>query len=235
MDWTNSTLLSGGLIGLGVALAGFFVAGGLADIRQGPALVTVRGVAERDVEADLATWTIATQSNGSDLAAVQARSDADAAAVRTFLGAQGFTPAEIQPRGSSVSQYFDSNAGRLNITIRQRFLARTTDVKRMQAAFANQAEMIRNGVAIDSDGGGGLSYSFTRLNAIKPAMIAEATKSARAAAEQFAADSETGVGGIRQATQGLFSITGRDGESGSGTDTPYQKVRVVTTIDYFLE
>ncbi len=235
MDWTNSPVVSGALIGAGLALAGLFVAGGLSDIRRGDAVVTVRGVAERDVEADLATWTIATQANGSDLAIVQGKADADAEAVRAFLAANGFTPAEIHARGSSVSQYYDGNLGRLNITIRQRILARTADVKRMEKAFANQAEMIRKGVALDSDGGGGVSYSFTKLNEVKPEMIAEATKSAREAADQFARDSDTQVGGIRQATQGLFSITGRDGETGMGTDTPYQKVRVVTTIDFRLE
>ncbi len=235
MNEQSNNLLSGLLIGGGVALAGLFVAQGLGEIRQGPSVVTVRGLAERDVEADLATWTIATQANGNRLADVQAKADADAMAVRSFLVDQGFTPEEVQPRGISVSQYFDSNAGRMNITIRQRLLARTTDIARMQAAFANQADMIRQGVALDSDGAGGVPYSFTRLNEVKPAMIAEATKNARAAADQFAADSDTQVGGIRQASQGLFSIGGRDGEVGNGRDTPYQKVRVVTKIDFFLD
>jgi hypothetical protein len=235
LDWTASPVVSGALIAGGLALAGLFMANGLSNVRRGEALVTVRGVAERDVVADLATWTIATQANGSDLSAVQAKADADAEAVRSFLQANGFTPAEIQPRGSSVSQYYDSNMGRLNITIRQRMLARTTDIARMEKAFANQAEIIRKGVALDSDGGGGVSYSFTKLNDVKPEMIAEATKSAREAADQFARDSDSRVGGISRATQGLFSITGRDGETGSGTDTPYQKVRVVTTIDYRLD
>jgi hypothetical protein len=234
MDSGTSTIVSGSLIAAGLALAGLFVGSGLGDIRQGPSVVTVRGVAERDVEADLATWTIATQAAGTALADVQAKADADDKAVRAFLATQGFTPAEVQARGSSVNQYFDSNAGRMNITIRQRLLARTTDVKKMERAFAAQAEMIRQGVALDSDGGGGIAYSFTRLNDVKPEMIAAATRSAREAADQFASDSGASVGGIRQATQGLFSITGRDGETGAGTDTPYQKVRVVTTIDYFL-
>ncbi|MGQ5702407.1 SIMPL domain-containing protein [Sandaracinobacteroides sp. A072] len=223
------------LVAGGIALAGLFIAYGLGQIRKPEAVVTVRGLSERDVVADLATWTIATQANGSDLAQVQAKADADAEAVRRFLAGTGFTEDEIQPRGSSVSQYFDSNAGRMQITIRQRFLARTTDIARMQKAFASQAEIIRNGVALDSDGGGGVAYSFTRLNDVKPEMIAEATKSAREAADQFARDSDTDVGGIRRATQGLFSITGRDGDYGMGNDTPYQKVRVVTTIDFSLE
>ena len=81
-----------------------------------------------------------------------------------------------------------------------------------------------------------MAYSFSRLNDVKPEMVAAATKDARRAAEQFAEDSDTGVGGIKQATQGYFEITGRDGEGGGWgvADTPFKRVRVVTTIDLYL-
>lgn len=235
MDWKSSPVAGGALVALGLTLAGIFIGHGVSEVRQGAAVVTVRGLAERDVVADLATWTIATQANGSDLGAVQRQADADADAVRNFLTTHGFTDTEIQTRGSSVSQYYDSSRGMMNITLRQRFQARTTDIPRMQRTFANQAEIIRQGVALDSDGGGGLTYSFTRLNDVKPEMIAEATRAAREAADQFAQDSGASVGGISRATQGLFSITGRDGDQGRGTDTPEQKVRVVTTVDFYLD
>lgn len=82
-----------------------------------------------------------------------------------------------------------------------------------------------------------MAYSFTRLNDVKPQMIAASTQDARRGAEQFARDSGASVGGIRSATQGYFSITARDGageEGGSGSDSPLQKVRVVTTIEFYL-
>lgn len=229
------SIAAAALVALGLAAAGALVGAGVGRLRSGDAVVSVRGVSERDVTADLATWTIATQAAGSDLGAVQAKADADAAAVRAFLAANGFRAAEVANRGISVSQFLDSNSGRLSITIRQRFQVRTARVADMARAFANQAAMIRQGVALDNEGGGGLSYSFTRLNAVKPAMIAEATRNARAAAAQFAQDSGTAVGGIKTATQGLFSIEARDGETGSGSDTPNQKVRVVTTIEFRLD
>jgi uncharacterized protein len=234
-DPLHSPILSAAIVAIGLAAAGGLIGSGVARIRSGAPVVTVRGVAERDVTADLATWTIATQSAGSDLAAVQAKADADAAAVRAFMAGSGFAADEVANRGISVNQYLDSNSGRLNITIRQRIQVRTTRVATMVRAYANQAEMIRKGVALDSDGGGGLAYTFTRLNAVKPAMIAEATKSARAAADQFAKDSDTRVGGIKTGAQGLFSIEARAGESGSGSDTPNQKVRVVTTVEFYLQ
>ena len=82
-----------------------------------------------------------------------------------------------------------------------------------------------------------MAYTFTGLDAIKPKMVADATRDARAAAEQFAKDSGTDVGAIRRATQGYFSIEARDGEAGGWgvSDTPYKKVRVVTTIDFSLD
>ena len=115
---------------------------------------------------------------------------------------------------------------------------RTKDVMKARAAFGRQAELVRNGVALEE--GSGIVYSFTRLNQIKPQMIAEGTHSARQSAEQFAKDSGTGVGGIKSATQGYFSIGARDGdvdgEGGSSAgDSPFQKVRVVTTIEFYLD
>jgi uncharacterized protein len=89
-------------------------------------------------------------------------------------------------------------------------------------------------VAIEE--GSQMVYSFTKLNDVKPEMIAEATQDARRGAQQFAEDSGAGVGGIRSATQGYFTITARDGDQyeGSGRDSPFQKVRVVTTIEFYL-
>ena len=111
----------------------------------------------------------------------------------------------------------------------------------MAGARQRIGELVQTGVVLSSGeeyGPGGPTFLFTKLNEIKPAMIAQATRNAREAAEQFAHDSGTGVGGIRAATQGYFSIGARDGDptsqGGGGGDSPFQKVRVVTTIEFYL-
>ena len=231
---STTGLIAAATLAFGMIVGGYLLGDGLRRSRLAERSVTVRGLAERDVTADLATWTIAYAEQGTDLGEVQAGIDQDTRAIIAFLRAAGFGDPEIISAGVGVNQFFDSNRGVNSITVRRRLQLRTADVKKARAAFARQFDLIRRGVAIEE--GSGISYSFTRLNDVKPAMIAEATKDARRGAEQFAQDSGTSVGGIESATQGYFSIGARDGEEGaSGSDSPLQKVRVVTTIDFYLD
>jgi hypothetical protein len=229
----NIVLIAAALLGISVILGGYLLGDGLRRARMADRSVTVRGLAERDVTANLATWTIVFSAQGSQLEAVQAESDRDARAVADFLRRSGFPGDSVTDSGAGVSQHYDSGRAEEVVTIRRTVQLRTEDVMRARRASARQFDLIRNGVAVEE--GSGLVYSFTRLNDIKPAMIAAATQDARRGAERFAADSGTAVGGIRSATQGYFSIEARDGEEGSsGSASPFQKVRVVTTIDFYL-
>ena len=221
------------VLSLGMVLGGYLLGNGLLRAKEAERSVTVRGLAERDVTADLATWTLTYSSSSPSLAAAQAKSQADTKAIKGFFGGLGFPADAVQPTGANVSS-FTNKDGITRYTVRQRMTLRTNDIDRAQKAVANQFDLIDRGVFIEE--GSGMSYTFTRLNDIKPEMVAEATKDARSAAEQFAKDSGTRVGAIRDATQGYFSIESRDGESGGwgAADTPYKKVRVVTTIDFSL-
>jgi uncharacterized protein len=122
-------------------------------------------------------------------------------------------------------------------------------VDKVAAANTKTGDLIAAGVVIGSGnngGGGGVVYKFNGLNALKPDMITEATKNARASADRFAADSGSQVGSIRSANQGVFSVSAADagsstGEEGEGYSADQQaeaslvkKVRVVSTIDYYL-
>ena len=195
--------------------------------------MTVRGLAERDVTADLATWTLSYSSTASDLATAQAGVDRDTQSIRAFFKELGFPADAIQPSAVNVTQF--STDGIPSSTVRQRMTLRSTDVKRAQAAVKRQFELVRKGVVLEE--GSGMAFTFTKLNDIKPKMVAEATKDARATASQFAQDSGTSVGTIKSATQGCFSVEARDGDSGGGwgvSDSPFKKVRVVTTVDFYL-
>lgn len=227
--WLASALV----LAAGLVAGGYLLGNGLVRAREADRSVTVRGLAEKEVTADLATWTIAYSATAEDLATAQASVDRDTASIRAFFRELGFPADAIQPTGVNVSQFTDNGVPRF--TVRQRMTLRSTDIKRAQDAVRRQFDLVRRGVVLEE--GSGMAYTFTKLNSIKPAMVAEATKDARASAEQFAKDSGTSVGTIKSATQGYFDIQARDGDSGGGwgvSDTPYKKVRVVTTVDFYL-
>jgi hypothetical protein len=203
--------------------------------------VTVRGVSERNVTADLATWSVGFSHQGADLGSVQQSVDQQARAVRAFFEHAGFRADEITDTDVALSREQQrDNAGRpvgpQLLVVRRSIQLRTNDVMKVRTAYTRQAELLRAGVELS---GSNVSYTFTGLNALKPQMIAEATHNARRSAEQFARDSGAGVGKIKEASQGYFSVGARDGEEcddcgSSGGSSPFQKVRVVTTIDYDL-
>lgn len=225
----GAVVLAGGLV-----VGGYLLGDGLRRAHAAERSVTVRGLAERDVTADLATWTIAYAATGNNLPAVRAEIEQNTEALKGYFRALGFPDNALTATGAGVSQFV--NNGIPNITITQRMQLRTTDIDRARKAVADQFDLVRRGVTLQE--GSAMTYSFTKLNAIKPPMVAAATKDARSAAEQFAKDSGTAVGGIKSATQGYFSIEPRDGEQSGGygaADTPFKKVRVVTTVDFYLE
>ncbi|MET0364287.1 MAG: SIMPL domain-containing protein [Sphingobium sp.] len=226
---------SAAIVAAGMIAGGFLLGDGLKRAKAADRSVTVRGLAERNVTADLATWTLAYSATGTDLPTVRSEIEANTDALRSYFTQMGFKPGDLSPTGAGVNQFM--NNGVNTITITQRIQLRTKDIARAQRAVAGQFDLVRRGVTLQE--GSAMVYSFTKLNAVKPEMVNEATVDARKAAEQFAKDSGTGVGGIKSATQGYFSVEPRDGEQTGGTygvaDTPYKKVRVVTTIDFYLD
>ena len=240
----RAVLGAAALVALGLALAGLLAGAGVARVRTADRTVSVKGVAEREARADLAIWPLRLVATDDDLAAANARLAENAQAVRAFLAAQGLAAG----RGTDVAvQDFTVTDARSNqgsyapgsrFVIRETIVVRSTDVARVQAAAQQVADLVRAGVVLSSGqeyGGGGPTFLFTRLDALKAPMIAEATAQARRAAEQFARDSRSGLGGIRSATQGYFEILPRDQAPGISQESQVVKtVRVVTTVAYGL-
>lgn len=227
-------LTASAILGASFIIGAFLISSLMLKAQMANRSVTVRGLSERDVTADLATWTLTFSATGGELQSVQKKSEDDAAKIKRFFEALGYDSTQLQTAGVGVNQYKD-NYGKDVISIRRRISFRTRDIALAQRAVARQFDLIRSGVVLEE--GSAMSYSFTGLDAIKPEMVAEATKDARRAAQQFAQDSGAQVGGIKSATQGYFSISARDGGGGGYgvSDTPNKKVRVVTTVNFYLK
>ncbi len=228
--------VAAGLVALGGAAAGAFIGAGVENATGGNRAVTVRGLSERIVKSDLAVLPLKFAAAGDDLQAVQADVDADTAAVRRFLTAQGYQPAEIDLGRLEVTDQYAREYQQQNVAARYRVaqtvIVRSTNVDRVQATTRQLDQLIRQGVVLQDYNGP--SYIFTRLNDVRPPMIAEATASARSGAQQFARDSGAKLEGIRSATQGSFEILGRDEVGYDPSSQVFKKVRVVTTVSYAL-
>lgn len=242
MITTKGVLTGAAILALGAAAGGYFAGAGVARIRTADRTVSVKGVAEKEAKADLAVWPLRLVATDNDLSRANASLERSVQLVRAFLKDTRVDSAgtEITVQEFSVQDQMASggyqNSSRY--IIRQVLVVRSTRVDVVQAASQRVPELVRNGVVLSSGqeyGTGGPTFVFTKLNDLKPGMIAEATARAREGAEQFARDSKSTLSGIRNASQGVFEILARDQASGITEESQVMKrVRVVTTVEYGL-
>lgn len=224
-------LLPALLIALGIVILGLCIKAGIDNIAYRDRIVTVRGLAEREVKADLVTWPITYSLAGNNLQNIYDQVSKNNDIIVKFLTSNGIKPDEISVNPPDTydasSNRYRSDSFNFNYSINCTVTVTTRQVDKVRELLNRQSELLKEGVAFSNSY---INYQFTGLNSVKPEMIAEATRNARAAADQFAADSESRVGKIKTASQGQFSIDDSD------SSTPYiKKVRVVSTIVYYLE
>jgi hypothetical protein len=233
------------VIAAGIALAGWFVGHGVSSTGARHGTVTVNGVAERAVQADRAVWPLRLTATADVLKTAQAELDSDRARLMTFLSEAGFVDASVTVKGPLVT---DLNAdptavpdgGRDRYIVSQTVVLRTPNVELVQDAAAQTRQLVRQGVSLGGrrghdEQGRGPRYLYTRLDEVRPAMLAKATMNARATAEQFAADAGARLGRITGADQGAITVTPRSGEDAGPVWTHRRKtVRVVSTVTFRL-
>jgi hypothetical protein len=253
----RSAATLGILLAFGLVAGGWILGAQIKATRLNDRYVSVRGLAERKVKSDVAIWLISYKETGDDLPSLYARTEADQNTVQQFLAQQGIHPDEVE---LGVPRVVDTQANECGggtkaphrYIVEQYISVHTPRVDQVAAAARKTMQLVQKGIALGGSYNQGQApvYKFTGLNAIKPDMITEATRGARAAADRFAADSGSRVGGIRQAYQGVFSILAPDAASETSEDAGegsysggnssadlsiVKTVRVVTTIQYYLE
>ena len=164
----GALLAAVGIFSAGLATSGYLLGDGLRRAKGAERSISVRGVSERDVTADLATWTISFSQEGPELDSVNARVEQQSAAVRRFFATSGFKPADISDSGVSFNRtHVTNDEGQrveTRITVTRSVQLRTTDVMKAQQAHERLPALLRDGVELD---GSNLNYSFTRLNQLK--------------------------------------------------------------------
>lgn len=219
------------LIALSIVILGLCLKSGIDNFTFRDREVTVRGLAERQVMANEVTWPITFNIAGDDLTTIYDNVSRTDSIIVRFLTSSGITRDEISVAPPSTynaaANQYGSSTFKYKYSLESTVTVTTKKVDKVRELLGRQAELLKEGVAFSNSY---INYRYTDLNAIKPAMIEEATKNARLAADKFAADSHSKVGKIKTASQGQFSIDDSD------SSTPWLKnVRVVSTIVYYIE
>lgn len=228
-------MVLGVLLALGLAVLGYQLADGLLRFKATERTVTVKGLAEREVAADTAIWPIRFNAADEDLETLYAMLERQSGLVTAFLLEAGFASEEITLSAPAIIDrraqgYGNPSAQDLRYAGNVTVTVYTREVERVRQAMRHLTDLGKQGIAIaGQDYGVRTEFLYTTLNDIKPAMIEEATRNAREVAVKFAQDSDSRLGKIRTANQGLFTIQDRD------SNTPHiKKVRVVSTVEYYL-
>lgn len=221
---------------VGLIIMGACIADGLTSAFQSDRIVTVKGLSEREVLADKVIWPLVYKELGNDPAEMYDRLATKNRKVIDFLKEKGIAEKEICESAIQVSDRQADSYDQNNVLYRYKatsvITVTSSQVELIRKIMQSQSELMKMGIALVTEeyGTNIVKYEFTGLNKIKPDMIEESTKNARATAEKFAKDSESKLGKIRSASQGQFSIDNRD------SNTPYiKRIRVVSTIEYYIE
>lgn len=231
---TRSAFILGGFISLGLIVSAWLLAGSVIQFKEYERVVQVKGLSEREVPADVAVWPIRFVAASNNLTELYQSMNKSAEAVQKLLVAQGFSVDEITTAAPLVTDKYAERYGDQNANLRYSAMQTIT-------VYSNQVDLVRNsqlgladlgkqGIAFSGDEySQRITYMFTQLNDLKPALIEESVQNARISAQQFAADSDSKLGKLRIANQGQISIQDRD------DNTPYlKKIRVVSTVEYYL-
>lgn len=227
----KNNVIAGALIALGLSLGGLFIYAGIHQMANKDRAVSVKGLSTREVEADYAVWPLSYGWNGNDLPALYEQLERVTARVKQHLLSLGFEESDIRSGSISVTNNWENyynNRPEHRYTLNTSLIVSTDKVQLVIASQGKEAALLKEGIIVRNEKWN-LDYQYNGLSELKPSMIEEATRNARAVAQKFADDAQCSLGSIRRASQGQFSVE-------SDEYQPWIKhVRVVTTVDYFLD
>lgn len=227
-------LVLGATLAIGLVWSGSYLKDAVQLWKQADRVVSVKGLAEQEVAADLVLWPVSFSVSADSLADLYQVIDGDRNKIRAFLTQAGFNDEELSFAAPVVQDLWANQYGEQRPPLRYKadavLLVRSQQVELVKKTQPESAQLVSQGVLLTQSYEHKIQYIFTRLNEIKPQMIADATANARQAAAQFAKDADAEVGAIRSAQQGYFSVSDLD------SYTPEVKqVRVVTSVEYLLD
>lgn len=227
-------IISAAIVAVGIVVLGLCIKGGIDNFVNKDRQVTVKGLSEKEVEADKVTWPISTNEMGNDLPDLYDKTSRTQQSIKKFLLKNGVKESEITMGAPSVTDLnaneWNENKRSYRYMVQSNLTVTSKNVKLVRSLINRQGEMLKEGIAFETSYNNQVTYEYTSFKDKKPEMMKEAIENAQKTAEQFAENSNSKLNKIISADQGQFSIEDRD------SNTPWIKnIRVVTTITYSLK
>ncbi len=223
-------IIVAGIVAFGLLLLGLCLKGGIDNFTNKDRRVTVKGLAEREVDADKVVWTLTLEESADELNPMFTRLNQQVDVIKNFLKEKGIDgKGDVQVTTFSVNDNLSNVWGdekpRFHYTVRRSVVVSSNDTHFISDLRSQTDELIDRGIIVESDNA---EYEYTQFQKLKPEMMADAIANAETTAKQFAENSHSKINKIVEAGQGEFSI--------DDADIPYKKkVRVVSTITYSLK
>lgn len=227
----KKNMIQGGAIVLAALVLGFFMVCTVKTLKSYDDTVKVRGLCEKEVPADRVVLRINYSDKSNDLADLRNTVRLNNEIIVDMLKKAGFSEDEIKVANASYDDRYNWSNNVSQITFRYQvsqtvtlFTKNLELVRKLQQTL--ETDLVNQNILANSYA----DYQYLGLNDIKPEMIRESLENARLAADEFANNSHSKIGKMRTASQGYFEIEDLD------ENTPQiKKVRVVTTVEYYLK
>ncbi len=227
----KKNMIQGGSIVLAALVLGIFMDCTVKTLKSYDDTVLVRGLCEKEVPADRVVYRISYSEKSNSLADLRNTIRQNNDIIMEKLRSAGFKDDELKVGNASYDDRYTYANDVSQITFRYQanqtitvFSKNLDLVRKVQQTL--ETDLVNQNILASS----WADYQFLGLNQIKPAMIAESLENARAAADEFAKNSHSRIGKMRTASQGYFEVEDLD------ENTPQvKKVRVVTTVEYYLK
>ena len=233
-------MLAGLFLAAGLVLSAMLATSAWLKIKNSQ-FITVKGSVQKNVESDLAIWSGGFQVDGATLLEAQHQIQADRVVVAKFLTDAGVTNfffgsigiEELKASQKSTDGWVTQRMTGFHLT--QNVCVESADVDRLDRL--DSTPLVEQNVIFTV---APTDFIYTKAGDTKIEMLADATKDARARAEQIASQGGRRIARLQSADQGIFQITplhsvatSWQGESDTGSRR--KTITAVVTATFLLK
>jgi hypothetical protein len=228
------------ILGVALLLSSYFIAGTIRDVKLANQTITVKGLAEKKITSDTASWSGRVNVRNKQLVPAYNKLQADLQKTTAWLEQNGIKPEMFSVSAVQTTTLYatDSNGNSTGdlegYTLSQAVEIHSDDVQLIDRLSKQITSLIQDGVEFESFPP---QFFYTQLDTIKIDLLGEATADARHRADKIAEASGCKAGIVRSAQQGVFQITpvfSSDISNDGSYDTSSidKKIKAVVTVDY---